>query len=256
MKNIFDVDGSIWIKKDNRGFIGRGRVELLQNIQIHGSISKAAKAMKMSYKAAWDSVDIMNKLSNKPLVTKITGGKGGGGTVITSHAKELIHAFEEVSSLYRNYFETLSDSFNEQIVDEEDDEPVFSRLQGTICDKRNVNENYEIAIALKSGQILTSIESKKFVIEKALEIKDEINFLIQTNNIVLTKEVLDNSARNLLKGKVSKITDDGINANITIECGNEDIIHAKITSSSCNKLKVKVADTIYAQFKAYNITIV
>jgi len=94
------------------------------------------------------------------------------------------------------------------------------------------------------------------VIEKALEIKDEINFLIQTNNIVLTKEVLDNSARNLLKGKVSKITDDGINANITIECGNEDIIHAKITSSSCNKLKVKVADTIYAQFKAYNITIV
>ena len=163
MKNIFDVDGSIWIKKDNRGFIGRGRVELLQNIQIHGSISKAAKAMKMSYKAAWDSVDIMNKLSNKPLVTKITGGKGGGGTVITSHAKELIHAFEEVSSLYRNYFETLSDSFNEQIVDEEDDEPVFSRLQGVICDKRNVNENYEIAITLKSGQILTSIESMSWI---------------------------------------------------------------------------------------------
>lgn len=256
MNNRFNIDGSIWIKKDNRGFIGRGRIELLQNIQIHGSISKAAKAMKMSYKAAWDSVDIMNKLSNKPLVTKITGGKGGGGTVITAHAKELIHAFEEVSSLYRNYFETLSDSFNEQIIDEEDEEPVFSRLKGQICAKRNIKENYEISIRLESGQILTSIESKKFVIEKDFEVDDEINFLIETNNIVLTKEPLDNSARNLLKGKVSKINDDGMSSNITIECGKADTIHAKITTSSCEKLGIKTEDTIYAQFKAYNITII
>jgi molybdate transport system regulatory protein len=256
MKNIFDVDGSIWIKKDNRGFIGRGRVELLQNIQIHGSISKAAKEMKMSYKAAWDSVDIMNKLSNKPLVTKVTGGKGGGGTVITSHAKELIHAFEEVSSLYRNYFDTLSNSFNEQIIDEDEEEPAFSRLQGTICDKKNINENYEISIQLSCGQILTSIETKKFIIEKDFQIDDEINFLIETNNIILTKKPLDNSARNLLYGKISKINDDGINANITIECGKEDILHAKITSSSCKKLNIKVDEIIYAQFKAYNITII
>ena len=102
MKKLFDVDGNVWIRKDDRGFIGKGRVELLQNIQIYGSISKAAKKMKMSYKAAWDSVDIMNKLSNKPLVTKVTGGKGGGGTVITAYAKELIRAYLEVSSLYRN----------------------------------------------------------------------------------------------------------------------------------------------------------
>jgi len=256
MKKMFDVDGSIWIKKDNRGSIGRGRVELLQNIQIHGSISKAAKVMKMSYKAAWDSVDIMNKLSTKPLVTKVTGGKGGGGTVITAHAKEIIHAFEEVSSLYRNYFETLSNSFNEQIIDEEDDEPVFSRLKGVICNKINIKENYEISIQLDCGQILTSIESKKFVIEKDLDIKDEIQFLIETNNIVLTKEVRNNSARNVLKGKVVKIHDDGLNVNVSIDCGNDDIIHAKITSSSSKKLNIILDETVFAQFKAYNITII
>lgn len=256
MKNLFEVNGSIWVKKDNKSFIGQGRVELLQNIHIHGSISKAAKAMKMSYKAAWDSVDIMNKLSNKPVVSKVIGGKGGGGTVITAHAKELIHAFEEILSLNRSYFETLSDSFNEQIIDEKDDEPVFSRLQGTICDKKNINENYEVSIQLASGQVLTSVESKKFVLEKNLDIKDNINFLIETNNIVLTKEILDNSARNLLKGNVTKINDDGINANITIDCGEDDILHAKITSSSCNKLEINIGDTIYAQFKAYNITII
>lgn len=255
MKKLFDIDGHIWIKKDDRGFIGPGRVELLQNIQIHGSISKAAQTMKMSYKAAWDSVDIMNKLSTKPLVTKITGGKGGGGTVITAHAKELIHAFNEISSLYRNYFEVLSDSFNEQLSDEIYEEPVFSRLSGVIFEKRNIGENFELLIKLNSGQILTSIETKKFVIEKDLDIKDEISLLIETNNIILTKQPLENSARNLLKGHIIKINDNGINAHICIDCGNEDIINAKVTSASCKKLQLQPNDNIYAQFKAYNITI-
>ena len=257
MKNIFDVDGNIWIKKDNRGFIGRGRIELLQNIQIYGSISKAAKQMKMSYKAAWDSVDIMNKLSTKPLVTKITGGKGGGGTVITSHAKELIQAYLEISSLYRNYFNTLSHSFNEHLQDEPYEEPIFCRLNGIICDKKNINESYELSIKLKSNQILTSVESRKFVIEKDLDIDDEINFLIETNNITLTKTTNhSNSARNVLLGKVIKINEMGINTNITLNCGNGDIINAKITTSSYKKLDIHLNDALFASFKAYNITII
>ena len=255
MNNLFNIDGNIWIKKDDRAFIGRGRVELLQNIQIHGSISKAAKAMKMSYKAAWDSVDIMNKLSNKPLVTKVIGGKGGGGTVITSHAKELIQAYSEISILHKNYFSTLENSFNEQINNTVDTEPTFCRLNGTISAMKNVDENYEISIKLKNGQILTSIENKKFVLERNLQLNDEISFLIETNNIVLTKKYQNNSARNKLTGKVISIHDDKINANIKIDSGENDIIHSKITTSSCQKLELKEGDKIYASFKAYNIII-
>ncbi len=255
MNDLFNVDGNIWIKKDDRAFIGRGRVELLQNIQIHGSITKAAKAMKMSYKAAWDSVDIMNKLASKPLVTKVTGGKGGGGTVITSHAKELIQAYEEISILHKNYFGTLQNSFNEQINDTFDSEPTFCRLQGTISAMKNVDDNYEVSIKLKNGQTLTSIENKKFVLERNLQVNEEVNFLIETNNIVLTKKNQKNSARNKLCGKVISIHNDKINANITIDSGDDDIIHSKITSSSCEKLELKEGDEIYASFKAYNIII-
>ncbi|WP_419771006.1 MAG: TOBE domain-containing protein [Candidatus Marinarcus sp.] len=256
MKNIFDVDGNIWIKKGDRGFVGRGRIELLQNIQIYGSISKAAKEMKMSYKAAWDSVDIMNKLSNKPLVTKVTGGKGGGGTVITAYAKELIQAYLEISSLYKNYFKTLGDSFNEQISDEAYEEPIFCRLSGILVKTTNIQDNYELSINLRSNQTLTAVESKKFVVEKDLRINHEINFLIETNNITLTKTLSDNSARNILKGKVIKISDGGINRNITMDCGQGDIINSKITSSSCNKLNIQMGDEIFASFKAYNLTII
>jgi len=256
MKNLFDIDGNIWIKKENRNFIGKGRIELLKNIQVYGSISKAAKHMKMSYKAAWDSVDIMNKLANKPLVTKVTGGKGGGGTVITSHAKELITAYEEISTLYKNYFETLENSFNEQIGDEQSKEPVFSRLSGKVSSIKNIDDNYELLIKLKSGQELASIENENFVNQRDIKIYEEINFLIETDNIVLTKKKQTSSARNSIFGKVKEINDDKINANITIDCGQEDIIHAKITSSSCKKLELKEDDEIYASFKAYNIIII
>lgn len=256
MKNLFDVDGNIWIKKDGLNFIGKGRIKLLQNIQIYGSISKAAKHMKMSYKAAWDSVDIMNKLSNNPLVTKVAGGVGGGGTVITSYAKELICSYEEVSSLHRRYFETLSNSFNDNLLHNKFEEPVFCRLIGHIKNKLNINDNYEITIQTKSKQLLTSIESKKFVIEKALEIGKEITFLIETNHIVLAKNHDTNSARNILEGKVINISDDGINSTIKIDCGNDEIIYSKITSSSSQKLNIEVGNTIFASFKAYNISII
>lgn len=256
MRNMFNIDGNIWIKKDNHNFIGHGRVELLKNIQIYGSISKAAKSMKMSYKAAWDSVDIMNKLSNKPLVTKLTGGKGGGGTIITSHAKELITAYEEISKLHKSYFEILENSFNKQIDDNSMQEPSFSRLSGTISMMKNINNNYEISIKLKNGQSLVSIENEEFVLKRDLRVDKKINFLIETDNIVLTKALETSSARNKILGKIISISDDKINSIIGIDCQEDDIIYSKITTSSCKNLNLKKDDKVYASFKAYNIIII
>ncbi|MGC9258095.1 winged helix-turn-helix domain-containing protein, partial [Desulfurella sp.] len=57
------VLGRIWIDIDNKNFLGKGKVELLKKIDEYGSISKAAKDMKMSYKAAWDIVKEINTLA-------------------------------------------------------------------------------------------------------------------------------------------------------------------------------------------------
>lgn len=256
MNNLFTVDGQLWIKKNNQNFIGKGRIELLENIELYGSISKAAKHMKMSYKAAWDSVDIMNKLAKNSLVTKISGGKGGGGTVITSYAKELIYSFKEIDALNKSYFELLEYSFNEKIDEEYKEAPSFTRLCGTISQLTLNNENYEVEILLKSEQVLYSINTKDFIIKKNINIGDEIDFLIETSSIVLHTNLNDNSARNILLGKVIKQDDDGVNSNITIDCSCNDIIHAKITSQSSKKLAISLNKMVYAQFKAYNISII
>lgn len=70
------VEGRFWINKSEHNFLGQGRMELLMHIDKEGSITKAAKSMQMSYKAAWDAVDAMNNLSEFPLVESSKGGKG------------------------------------------------------------------------------------------------------------------------------------------------------------------------------------
>jgi molybdate transport repressor ModE-like protein len=72
---------------------GPGRIALLAKIAECGSITQAAKAIRMSYKAAWDAIDAMNNLAGEPLVERLAGGKGGGGTRLTARGEQLVANF-------------------------------------------------------------------------------------------------------------------------------------------------------------------
>ena len=85
--------GRVWIDGPEGTFIGYGRVVLLERIIEHGSITKAAKSMEMSYRRAWDLVDSMNRQARKPFVELATGGKGGGGASVTEDGKKAIKVF-------------------------------------------------------------------------------------------------------------------------------------------------------------------
>lgn len=94
--NNLRVNGRIWIETTSDGvterFMGIGRMELLQHIQQTGSINQGAKAMRMSYKRAWEMVHSMNTLADTPLVTTQTGGEKGGGAIVTAEGeKHLAH---------------------------------------------------------------------------------------------------------------------------------------------------------------------
>jgi len=77
----------------SEGYVGIGRIELLENIERLGSMSQAAKAMGMSYKKAWKLVQDLNGMYVEPLVIKEHGGKSGGGTQLTGRGKALILEF-------------------------------------------------------------------------------------------------------------------------------------------------------------------
>lgn len=85
-----------WITINGEKHFGPGPAELLERIQESGSISKAAEAMGMSYKKAWDIVEHMNTKGSKPYVTTQKGGSKGGGTELTQTGKKVLESYQRL----------------------------------------------------------------------------------------------------------------------------------------------------------------
>ncbi|MBN1116209.1 MAG: LysR family transcriptional regulator [Bacteroidales bacterium] len=102
---IVRIESRLWIEKNGKAFLGAGRVELLENIDSTGSISKAAHSLGMSYKKAWQLVNSINKLAEAPVVIRETGGKNGGGTKLTPEGRKVIAEFKKLEDKARRFCE-------------------------------------------------------------------------------------------------------------------------------------------------------
>ena len=87
---------SVRIDLDAEGRIGPGKIQLLENIHTCGSISAAGRAMDMSYKRAWDLVDEINRICHHAAVERQTGGKNGGGAVLTPFGLSLVARYRKI----------------------------------------------------------------------------------------------------------------------------------------------------------------
>ena len=79
-----------WIDVDGKKFFGPGPAELFTHIEECGSISEAAKKMKMSYKKAWDLINNINTQGQKPFVKLQKGGEKGGGATLTATGTKVV----------------------------------------------------------------------------------------------------------------------------------------------------------------------
>lgn len=103
-----NLDGRFWITHNGKNLAGRGRIELLARIAESGSIRQAAKAMGMSYKAAWDAVNAMNQTAGVLLLERSVGGKGGGRTQLTDAGMQLINTYRRCEEAHRRLLDQLA----------------------------------------------------------------------------------------------------------------------------------------------------
>jgi molybdate transport system regulatory protein len=96
------INGRIWLEADER-FFGIGRMELLEHIRDTGSINQAAKAMKMSYKRAWELVQSMNTQADAPLVVTQTGGEKGGGAIVTDEGLKYLNYYQALQQRFKDF---------------------------------------------------------------------------------------------------------------------------------------------------------
>jgi molybdate transport system regulatory protein len=78
--------------------IGPGKVALLEAIGRTGSLSQAARDLKMSYRRGWLLLDSLNSSFRHRVADLSTGGKGGGGAALTPFGKSLVAAYRKLES--------------------------------------------------------------------------------------------------------------------------------------------------------------
>lgn len=92
------------------------RIALLEQIAVQGSITRAAKAAGMSYKAAWDAIDELNNLADQPLVARSVGGKGGGGARLTPRGERLLQLHQRLQAIQAEVLQAVDDDGDLQVL--------------------------------------------------------------------------------------------------------------------------------------------
>jgi molybdate transport system regulatory protein len=81
--------------------IGPGKIALLEAIRDTGSISAGARKVGMSYRRAWLLVEEINAALQEPAVTSVTGGRQGGGAVVTPVGERIIKIYHAIEAAAR-----------------------------------------------------------------------------------------------------------------------------------------------------------
>lgn len=85
------------------------RIDILRRIGVAGSISQAARAAGVSYKAAWQALETLGNLAGTPMVEKVVGGRGGGGARLTDAGRRVLDAADRLAQARVQVMARLAD---------------------------------------------------------------------------------------------------------------------------------------------------
>lgn len=260
------LQGKLSVDTTMGAFLGDTRIKLLEAIEQHGSISQAAKAVPLSYKAAWDAIDAMNNLAPEPLVIRTTGGKHGGGTELTEYGRRLIGFYRALEQEHQAAIARLTERMDEVAGN---DVAAFRQLLRRMSMKSSARNQFagpiieikegvvdcEVRIRLDDGLDLTAIITRESAENLGLKAGKEVSAFVKSSSVLL---MLDPdariSARNRFCGQISRIHEGPVNAEVSITLpGGRHVVTAVITHESLDKLGLKVGGTACAVFKAPSV---
>ncbi len=260
-KKQIEVSGTVSFRKKDLEFLGNDRIALLEKIDEYGSITKAAKAVGICYKTAWDTIDMINNLSDKPLFVRMTGGKSGGGTKLTEAGKEIIRKYRIINEEHDKFLAGLEDKmddvgtlyrFLKRISMKVSARNIFA---GTVEKIARGAVNSEVDLLLKGGDRLIAIITNESV--ESLELKEGMDAyaIVKASSVIIGDETgdLKVSARNKLHGRVAKLTKGAVNTELNVEFSGGNTINAIITNESVEELGLREGSRVCAMFKASSV---
>ncbi|HEX9022664.1 MAG TPA: TOBE domain-containing protein [Geobacteraceae bacterium] len=260
-KDHLEVAGSVWLHVADRMFLGGDRIDLLEKIAEYGSITKAARAAGISYKTAWDSINLMNNLADKPLVERMAGGKGGGGTHLTAEGRKAISQFRIIQEEHRKFLDNVSKKvgdadllyqFLRRITMKVSARNVFS---GKVSEIKKGAVNTEVILSLKGGIPVAAIVTNASIDNLGLAVGKDAYAIIKASSIIIGTDLHDAkiSARNIMCGTISKVIEGPVSTEVDVEVGAGNTVSAVITHESSKNLGLREGGHACALFKASSV---
>lgn len=260
-KGGIELGGALWFHKDEQKYLGGDRIALLEKIGELGSITRAAKAVGISYKNAWDLINLINNLADQPLVERLTGGRGGGGTTLTEHGKQVIRQFGVLQEEHRKFLENLEGRLGDtaslyQLL-RRISMKVSARnvLAGTVTKITKGVVNSEVALSLTGGTPLIAVVTNGAIENLALKEGAPAYAIIKASSVMIGSDLHDAkiSARNVMCGTIAKIIQGPVSTEVDVEVGGGNTISAVITHESSTNLGLVVGGHACTLFKASSV---
>jgi len=87
------------INENGEAVFGNGLARLLEEIDQHHSVLKAAKNLGMSYRYALHRLTLAEERLGESLVTRVRGGaKGGGSSEVTAFGRDLVLRYRKAQT--------------------------------------------------------------------------------------------------------------------------------------------------------------
>ncbi|PJG85856.1 TOBE domain-containing protein [Conservatibacter flavescens] len=238
------------IKLQQQLFVDPKRIRLLKEIQQCGSINQAAKNARVSYKSAWDHLQAMNEISPSPLLERNTGGKNGGGTLLTPYAVRLLQLYDLLEQTQEKAFSILQD----------ENVPLDSLLSATArfslqSSARNQlfgrvhNLTFDHATSLVEIKIPTlphpvyAAITEKSAVRLGLKTHQEVMLMFKAPWVKISQEMPSENNKNIFQGKVISVTSKGEDKEVMIRITQEIALCARLSAQQ----HIVQDDVVWAQ---------
>ncbi len=269
--------GRLSLDAPGGALVGERRVRLLEAIAEQGSITRAAAAVPLSYKAAWDALEAMNNLSPSPLVERSTGGRQGGGTRLTDAGRELVAMYRAVEreqqvsldrlgSLVPRKRRATRDAHTPIEPDAQAMQALLRRMAvrtsarnqfvGTVARLRAGKVGVEVNLELDAQTSIVAGVTRDSAGVLDLRLGATVMAIVKASSVLIAVGDVQTSARNHLTGTVSRVVKSPISAEVTLALPAGRSVTAGITRDSLDRLGLARGVKASALFKVSSVILV
>ncbi len=253
---MFNFEGDLRLTSEGIHFGNPQQIKLLKEIHATGSITHAAKAVPMSYKGAWDAVNKMNNLADEPLVIRVAGGKGGGGTCLTERGLQLIQHFDLIQEAHSAFLKSMSQyshdlASNINLLQQlRFQTSARNQLSGKVVKIESLGIHDDIYFDIGAENILKAMITDEST--KLLEVEENGRFilLVKAPNV----KVLPNTIEDCIMGEVISHKTDKDGCEVILKVGNQTVVSTNIHADIIQSLNE--GDSVGIQIDPKNIILV